>query len=44
MDKLELITALQKADGLSKPQATRIVELFFDEVAAALANGDLSLY
>jgi nucleoid DNA-binding protein len=29
MNKLELITALQKTDGLSKPHAARIVEQFF---------------
>jgi integration host factor subunit beta len=40
MNKLELITALQKTDGLSKPHAARIVELFFDEMAATLARGD----
>jgi integration host factor subunit beta len=40
MNKLELIATLQKTDGLSKGQAARIVELFFDEMAITLARGD----
>jgi integration host factor subunit beta len=40
MNKLELITELQKTEGLSKPYAARIVELFFSEMGHALAQGD----
>jgi integration host factor subunit beta len=40
VNKLELIAELQKTDGLSKSHATRIVELFFDEISRALSKGD----
>ena len=40
MIKLELIRALKKEAKLSKPEATKVVELFFDEMTNALASGD----
>jgi integration host factor subunit beta len=40
LNKRDLIAALQKTDGLSKTQATRIVELFFTEICDALVKGD----
>jgi nucleoid DNA-binding protein len=32
MNKAGLIEALRKETGLSRPKATKIVELFFDEM------------
>ena len=40
MHKLELIQALMKNNGLSKSEAAKIVNLFFNEMADALAKGD----
>ena len=40
MTKLQLINALKEEHRLSKPAATHIVNLFFDEMSNALANGD----
>jgi integration host factor subunit beta len=40
MNKLQLIQALQKSMNLSKSEATKTVELFFDSMADALIKGD----
>ena len=40
MNKADLIEALAKENGLSKAQAKMAVDLFFDEMADALANGE----
>ncbi len=40
MNKIDLIQALKDSNNLSKPQAERIVALFFDQMAEALAKGD----
>jgi integration host factor subunit beta len=40
MNKLDLIEALKAEAGLTKNEATAIVNLFFDEMSNALANGD----
>ena len=40
MIKLELIRALKNEAKLSKPEATKVVELIFDEMTNALASGD----
>ena len=40
MNKLELIQALKDATDLNKPQAAAVVDIFFSEMATALANGD----
>ena len=40
MNKLELIQALKDANGLSRPETAGIVEIFFNEMTAALAKGD----
>jgi integration host factor subunit beta len=40
MNKIELIQALKGSNGLSKPQAEQVVNLFFNEMANALAKGD----
>jgi len=40
MNKLELIQALKKNNGLSKSEAATIVDLFFDKISTALAGGD----
>ena len=40
MNKLELISALRQQMDLSKPDAAKIVDLFFDNMADALADGD----
>ena len=40
MNKLELVQALKDVNGLSKPEAEEVVNLFFNEMAAALAKGD----
>ena len=39
MNKLELIETLKTEAGLTKNEATMVVNLFFDEMANALANG-----
>ncbi len=40
MTKSDLISALRKEHDISRPEATYIVNLFFDEMSNALANGD----
>lgn len=40
MNKLELIQALKDAANLTKPEADLVINLFFNEMAAALAKGD----
>jgi integration host factor subunit beta len=40
MNKPELIEALKKEAGLMKNEAAVVVNLFFDEMADALTNGD----
>ena len=40
MNKIELIQALKGSNHLSKSEAERIVNLFFNEMADALAQGD----
>jgi integration host factor subunit beta len=40
MNKLELIQALKESNGLSKSEVATIVDLFFNEMANALAKGD----
>ena len=40
MNKVNLIQALKDSNHLSKSEAERIVNLFFNEMADALAQGD----
>ncbi len=40
MNKLELISALREKADLSKPEASTVVDLFFDSMADVLARGD----
>jgi integration host factor subunit beta len=40
MNKIELIQTLCTTNGLSKVEATKVVNLFFDQMAAALEKGD----
>jgi len=40
MNKLELINVLKENNGLSKSEAAKIVNLFFNEMVKALAKGD----
>ena len=40
MNKADLITALKEEAGLVKIEAEAVVNLFFDEMAEALAKGD----
>jgi integration host factor subunit beta len=40
MNKLEFIETLKIKAGLTKNEATAVVNLFFNEMADALANGD----
>ena len=40
MNKAELVEALRKDTGLSRVKADQVVELFFDQMADALARGD----
>ena len=40
MNKLELIQALKDATDLTISEAARVVDIFFNEIATALANGD----
>ena len=40
MKKLELIQALKDATDLSKPESAAVVDIFFNEMGAALAKGD----
>ena len=40
MNKVDLIEAIKTETGLTKNEATAVVNLFFDEMSNALANGD----
>ena len=40
MNKIDLIKTLRTTANISKIEATKVVELFFNEMASALANGD----
>lgn len=40
MNKLLLIEALKKETGLTKSEAATVVNIFFDDMASAFANGD----
>jgi integration host factor subunit beta len=40
MNKLELINALKNECMISKKEAATIVDLFFDEISSALAEGE----
>ena len=40
MNKLELIQALKDSNGLTKPEAEAVVNLFFSEMANTLAKGE----
>ena len=40
MNKLELIDLLRQEANLSKAEAAKVVEVFFDEMANALANDE----
>ncbi len=39
MNKLELISALKNEAGISKSEAARVVQIFFDSMAEAMARG-----
>jgi len=40
MNKLELVEALREETGLNKSEAAAVVDMFFGEMASALAKGD----
>ncbi|MFO7839341.1 MAG: HU family DNA-binding protein [Desulfosalsimonadaceae bacterium] len=40
MNKLELISALKKESNISKAEAARVVQIFFDSMAQALKEGE----
>ena len=40
MNKIDLIQALKDSNHLSKSEAEAVINLFFDEMAEALAQGD----
>jgi integration host factor subunit beta len=40
MTKMELISALKTKANLSKAEAARVVQIFFDHMAEALASGE----
>jgi len=40
MNKLELISALKNEANISKSEAARVVQIFFDNMAVALARGE----
>ena len=40
MTKSDLISALREEHDITRPDATHIVNLFFDEMSNALVNGD----
>ena len=40
MNKIDLVEALKKKTGITKFEAKKVVELFFDEMSNALAKGD----
>ena len=40
MNKLEIVRVLREKAGLEKAKAMAVVDIFFDEMANALKNGD----
>jgi integration host factor subunit beta len=40
MNKLDLIQALKDSNNLSRSEAETIIDLFFDKIAEAMAQGD----
>ena len=40
MNKLELIAALKNEADISKAEASKVVQIFFDDMAEAMAKGD----
>jgi integration host factor subunit beta len=40
MNKLELISALKTEANISKAEAARVVQIFFDHMADAMARGE----
>ncbi|MFO7963810.1 MAG: HU family DNA-binding protein [Desulfobacterales bacterium] len=40
MNKLELISALKNEANISKSEAAKVVQIFFDSMADALASGE----
>ncbi|MBS3759650.1 MAG: integration host factor subunit beta [Desulfobacterales bacterium] len=40
MNKLELISALKKESNISKSEAAKVVQIFFDSMAEALIEGE----
>jgi integration host factor subunit beta len=40
MTKAELIDALRQENGLTRNEATEVIQLFFDEMSNTLAGGD----
>jgi len=40
VNKADIIEQLQKKNGLSKAKSEELVNIFFDEMSNALANGD----
>ena len=40
MNKIDLIEALKNEAGITKIEAKKVVDLFFDEMSNALVNGD----
>lgn len=40
MNKLELISALKNEANISKSEASKVVQIFFDNMADAMADGD----
>jgi len=40
MNKMDLVTTLANETGLTKSEAEAVVNLFFNEMASALASGD----
>ena len=40
MNKLELISALKSDAGISKSEAAKVIQIFFDRMANAMAHGE----
>ena len=40
MNKLELISALKTDAGISKSEAAKVIQIFFDQMADAMAQGE----
>lgn len=40
MNKTEFIQALKQSNGLSKPEAEKVVNLFFNEMSNSLSKGE----